>query len=151
MNADVKMGKNCKLKEILNCGAPTTAPSTAAPTTQGAPECSFISDLEQANPDAEFTCIAEKGNKQTIECLTKDGDTSTKTGKKKSLLKWAISSSCKERGVFSCKCDNQTSVFTSITCVSENTYSCVKENGLMETFKVTKCKKLKKSKCARRS
>ena len=108
MNSNVKMGKNCQLKGILNCGAPTTAPSTAVPTAPATPECSYISDLEQANPDAEFTCIAEKGNKQTIKCRTQDGETSTKTGKKKSLLKWANSSSCKERGSFSCKCANQT-------------------------------------------
>lgn len=139
MATDVKMAGSCSLKESLNCGAP--------PPT---PQCSVLPDLVSANPDADFTCVDGGSKKQTVQCTTPSGKTSIQTGKKKSLVKWAKSSSCSDTTVVQCKCASQINVFVSITCVAENTYSCMLDNGLLETFKVTKCKKLKKSKCARK-
>ena len=142
MATDIKMGNNCNLKNTLSCAA---APPAA--------QCSVLQDLIGANPDADFTCVDGSSKKQTVQCVTPSGKTSTKRGKKKSLIKWAKSSSCSDstEPVFKCRCANQISVFVSVTCVADNTYACVLDNGLMETFKVTKCKKLKKSKCARRN
>ena len=141
-STDNKVGKNCRIETILNCGTPTLPPPSL---------CSLLPELEALIPDAVFTCLADDGKKQTVECETADGQTFRKSGKKKTLVKWA-GAKCRPYGVFTCQCAEEVTVFKSVTCKSQDVYTCMQENGLMTTFKATKCKKIaKKSKCARRN
>ena len=80
---EISMGnKNCDLGEVLNCDQ-----------TEPVSDCPTLVELEEANPDATFTCVDGSGNNEHISCSI-DGKTSEKTAKSSKLLKWAISDDC---------------------------------------------------------
>ena len=129
------MKKKCKLpkSKTLRCGQP---------------QCSVKSELELLNPDATFTCIESNGGKQTIRCDV-DGKTSTRTGKRKQLVKWAKGNQCKAEGSFDCKCQNQVSNFKDVKCIRQDVYQCTTTGGVTTIFSAKKCKKVtKKATCA---